>query len=202
MKKMLSYLPLAIGISASLIYIFNILEFKFSGNTITLINAIKTLRIYLYIAIISFIIYFIIRIIMTIKYRKVFNLNENDESYEPLEEIVNKENKNDIYTPNYDYVPLYNNEEKKKEVKVVKEKVKQCFNCNKEINIKDKYCPYCGSNQKEQIKIKNPVFIKIINIIEIVILILVLYFLINMLFDYKEKQDPNFKSPIKVHVTK
>ena len=39
-------------------------------------------------------------------------------------------------------------------------------------------------------------------IIEIVVLILILYFSIVMLFDYKESKDPNFKSPFNISMTK
>ena len=48
----------------------------------------------------------------------------------------------------------------------------------------------------------NPLIKSIINVLEIVILILIIYFSLNMLFDYKEKIDPNFKSPFKVSMTK
>ena len=191
MKKMLSFVPLAVGISAALIYLFNIMQLKMIGNSITLVSALTTLKIYLYISIISFIIYFIIKIIIVINYRKKTKmLMESDSTYEPFEKVI-VENKNDIYIPNHDYVPVYK-----------KEEVKECFNCKKIINKKDKYCPNCGSNQKDRIKIINPFIKNIISVIEIVILILVLYFLVNLLFDFKEKQDPTFKSPFKISMTK
>ena len=186
MKKMLTFIPLAIGISAALIYIFNVVQFQMVGSATTLLDSLTRLRMYLYIAIISFIIYFIIKVVLLVLYRRnrvsVTNEVITDNSYEPFEEA---------------------REEIKEEPKVIiKEKLKHCINCNELINKKDKYCFKCGANQKQKKKILTPFIKSIINILEIVILILVIYFLLNMLFDYKEKQDPDFRSPFKIGMTK
>ena len=79
---------------------------------------------------------------------------------------------------------------------------KYCYNCGELINYNDKYCSSCGSYQLERKKQVNPLLKNIINVLEIVILILIIYFSLNMLFDYKESKDSNFKSPFKVSMTK
>ena len=66
MKRMLTFIPLAIGISAALIYIFNVIQFQMVGSATTLLDSLTRLRMYLYIAIISFIIYFIIKVVLLI----------------------------------------------------------------------------------------------------------------------------------------
>lgn len=195
MKKMLSFVPLGIGISAALIYLFNAIQFKMIGNANTMLEALTKLRIYLYIAIIGFLIYFILKVIETIRFRK--NITKEvvyDEAYEPFEDVKAK--------------PVtYNTiEEKPVEKIIIKEPVyeetKRCCNCKRQIPVYSKYCPKCGANQEENQKIVSPFIKKLINVIEIVILILIIYFMLNMLFDFKEKQDPDFKSPFKVSVTK
>ena len=198
MKKMLTFIPLALGISAALIYLFNVLQFKMVGNAMTLLEAFTRLRLYLYIAIVCFIIYFIIKIIEIIILRKKTPVL-TDSSYEPFEKTEVKDM--DTYVPNYDYVPIYNKEDKKEE-KIIVENIVKCCNCKKKINEDNRYCPHCGANQIEKQRILSPFIKRIINVLEIVILILVIYFLLNMLFDFKEKQDPSFRSPFKVSMTK
>ena len=133
MKRMLTFVPLAVGIRAALIYIFNIIQFRMVGNAITLLDAITKLRIYLYIAIAGFVLYFLLKLFFTISERrktKVVKEVITEDAYEPFEEIK----KEDAYTPNYDYVPIYNKEEKEEKKVIIKEvvseNVKYFFNCN------------------------------------------------------------------------
>ena len=102
----------------------------------------------------------------------------------------NISNNTNLYIPNYDYVPLY----KKEKEEINEEKVDNnelsvsecyCINCGKKILNTDNYCYNCGSFQDNSKKIVNPIIKNIINIIEIVILILVIYFSLNIL-------SPNF----------
>lgn len=209
MKKMLTFVPLAIGISAALIYLFNVVQFRMLGNAVTLLDALTKLKVYLYVAIAGFVIYFIIKIFQTINLRKK-DLNDDtlDEDYEYFEEqkmepLIPMEDSYDNYTPMYEKEAMGENIIEKV---IINEPVyvenKKCCNCKKEISLNAQYCSYCGANQKENQKILNPFVKNLINVLEIVILILVIYFLFNMLFDFKEKQDPNFKSPFKVSMTK
>ncbi len=209
MKKMLTFVPLAIGISAALIYLFNVIQFRMLGSAVTLLDALTKLKVYLYVAIAGFIIYFIIKVFQAISLRKNTLNDENiDEDYEYFEE-PKKETltvKEDSYN-NYD--PMYENEsmgeniiEKVTMNEPVYVETKKCCNCKKEVGLNDQYCSNCGANQKENQRILSPFVKNLINVLEIVILILVVYFLLNMLFDFKEKQDSNFKSPFKVSMTK
>ena len=224
MKKILTFIPLGVGISAAIIYIFNVIQFRVINNSITLLQILSNLKIYLYVSIAGFILYFLIRIIDVLSTRKE-NLKEevNEEEianndYEPFEVSDNKIDTNiyNSYVPNYDYVPMYNEdnlkkEEDIKELSINEEKnveeitvtdSKYCYNCGELINYNDKYCHLCGIYQLERKKQVNPLLKNIINVLEIVILILIIYFSLNMLFDYKESKDPNFKSPFKVSMTK
>lgn len=250
MKKILTFIPLGIGISAAIIYIFNVIEFRVINNSATLLQILSNLKIYLYISIAGFVFYFLIKILSLLQNRKSNLAKENvsqnisDYSYEPFEEITtNNLNSNNLgtnsYIPNYDYVPMYNeekkgnylNEEQKKESIAIKEDVissdynntitseikneenshnlkpnnkllKFCYNCGEELYKTDSFCSYCGASQYNKRKNINPILKNIINVLEIVILILIIYFSLNMLFDYKESKDPNFKSPFKVSMTK
>ena len=250
MKKILTFIPLGVGISAAIIYIFNVIQFRVINNSATLLQILSNLKIYLYISIIGFVLYFLIKILAILQ-RKKSKVEESQEqvnydSYEPFEEIkTNNINLNDSgsnsYVPNYDYVPMYHeekkgnylNEEQKKESIAIKEDVissdynnknnitseikneenshdlkpnnkllKFCYNCGEELYKTDSYCSYCGASQYNKRKNINPILKNIINVLEIVILILIIYFSLNMLFDYKESKDPNFKSPFKVSMTK
>ena len=97
-----------------------------------------------------------------------------------------------------------------KETPVIKTEIKEviitgnkyCDNCGEKIFDTDKYCKTCGRYQENRKSGMNPLIKSIINVLEIVILILVIYFSLNMLFEYKEKIDPNFKSPFKISMTK
>lgn len=198
MKKMLTFIPLAVGISAALIYIFNIVQFRMVGNATTILDAITKLRIYLYIAIAGFVIYFLLKLFFTLTERKKTTVVKEvvtDNAYEPFEEIKVENNE-----------PVYVTEEKVPEKVIIKEvineNIKYCYNCNNILKEKDRYCGKCGADQKEKKKIISPFIKSVINVIEIVILILIIYFLLNMLFDFKEKQDPNFRSPFRVSMTK
>ena len=77
---------------------------------------------------------------------------------------------------------------------------KYCTFCGNKINAYDLYCSHCGNRQDQ--KKMSPLLKNVINVLEIVILILIIYFSLNMLFDYKESRDPSFKSPFKVSMTK
>lgn len=209
MKKMLTFVPLAIGISAALIYLFNVIQFRMLGNAVTLLDALTKLKVYLYVAIAGFVIYFIIKIFQTINLRKK-DLNDDtlDEDYEYFEEpkkepLTTMEDSYDHYTPMYEKETMDGNIIEKVIInEPVYVETKKCCNCKKEISLNAQYCSYCGANQKENQKILNPFVKNLINVLEIVILILIMYFLLSMLFDFKEKQDPNFKSPFKVSMTK
>ena len=234
MKKTLTFVPLGIGISAAIIYLFNVFRFRIINNSATLLQILNNLRIYLYISIGGFLFYFLIKILSLVSSRKNIKTEKQEEKtspqvkYKPFYVGQNKtigEDKypgQDSYVPNYGYVPMYgqNKYDKKNDVKdeILKNneakprniledsedvniKTTYCMNCGQLISNDDLYCKRCGSIQNKSIK-TNSLFKKIINVLEIVILILVLYFLINMLFDYKEKSDPNFKSPLKINVTK
>ena len=63
MKKILTFIPLGVGISAAIIYIFNVIQFRVINNSITLLQILSNLKIYLYVSITGFILYFLIRII-------------------------------------------------------------------------------------------------------------------------------------------
>ncbi len=209
MKKMLTFVPLAIGISAALIYLFNVIQFRMLGNAVTLLDALNSLKVYLYVSIAGFVIYFIIKIFQVINLRKkALNDDNIDEDYEYFEE-QNKESIDTAKDSYNNYTPIYEKETMGENIidKViinnpVNVETKKCCNCKKEIDLNDQYCSSCGANQKENEKILSPFVKNLINVLEIVILILVIYFLLNMLFDFKEKQDPNFKSPFKVSMTK
>lgn len=235
MKKVLTFIPLGIGISAAIIYVFNILSFRAINNTIAMNQILLNLRLYLYVSIVGFLVYGLIKIINIFSIKKKNNINYVEKAEEPKIVQENKVEDN-TYVPNYDYVPLYkpenNNDEyisvkkddniislemnnkkeidayepleirEKEEIKVSLFK-KYCTNCGNEIdNSNDSYCAYCGESLKEKKKGINPFIKNVINVLEIVILILIIYFSLNMLFNYKEKIDSNFKSPFKVQMTK
>jgi len=243
MKKTLTFIPLGIGISAAIIYIFNVIQFRVINNSSTLIQILANLKVYLYVSIAGFVCYFLIKILnaMTNK-SKAIEVTDNkeidneiitDNAYEPFENIdstkVNdKENlnaTNNVYVPNYDYVPIYHEDsdivnlnnienintisEEDEMISEPKEKLKKviygnsyCYNCGEKINDTDSYCSSCGAYQKNRKNKINPVLKSVIDVLEIVILILIIYFSLNMLFDYKESKDPNFTSPFKVSMTK
>lgn len=178
MKKLLTFIPLGIGISSAIIYVINVLNYKAVNNSIATIQILSNLRIYLYISIIGFLFYFIIRILFALEHKKDNSYNE--------QKIVIKEK------------PIIKTEVKE----VIITGNKYCDYCGEKIFDTDKYCKNCGKYQVGRKKGINPIFRNIINVLEIVILILIIYFSLNMLFEYKEKIDPNFKSPFNISMTK
>lgn len=213
MKKNLSFIPLGIGISAAIIYLFNVFRFRIISNSATLLQILSSLKIYLYISIGGFVFYFLIKIIFILNNKdnniedEVYNNTYKSLSSSKLYKSVESNNypTYNLYEPNYDYVPLYNENKYDKKQTINEEFEKEnnniiyCNNCGENVSDSDVYCKRCGRLLKSN---RNSLFKKIINLLEIIILILIIYFLLNMLFDYKEKQDPNFKSPFNVAITK
>ncbi len=223
MKKILTFIPLGVGISAAIIYILNIINFRIINNSTSMLKILYNLRIYLYVSIFGFIIYFFIRVLSLVnKKEKTISSNsvEQNISYKKDDSLLENNantstvNNSNIYIPNYDYVPLYNKEKsneynnssKKEKEEIVDESVvkssEYCIKCGSKILNTDKYCYNCGTFQDRSKKMVNPIIKKIINIIEILILILIVYFSLNILFNYKEKVDNNFKSPFKINMTR
>lgn len=223
MKKILTFIPLGVGISAAIIYILNIINFRIINNSTSMLKILYNLRIYLYVSIFGFIIYFFIRVLSLInKKEKTISSNsvEQNISYKKDDSLLENNantstvNNSNIYIPNYDYVPLYNKEKsnennnssKEEKEEIVDESAvkssEYCIKCGSKILNTDKYCYNCGTFQDRSKKMVNPIIKKIINIIEILILILIVYFSLNILFNYKEKVDNNFKSPFKINMTR
>lgn len=175
MKKILTFIPLGIGISSALIYLINVIRFRIISNSSTMLEILGNLKIYLYISITSFIVYFMIRIFYLLKEKPKVIVEEKE--VEP-KEIIKTEIKEVIVLGN-----------------------KYCDNCGEKIFDTDAYCKTCGSYQKDKKSGLSPFIKNVIYVIKIVILILILYFLVNMMFEFKEKQDPNFKSPFKLEIT-
>ena len=131
MKKTLTFVPLGIGISAAIIYLFNVFRFRIINNSATLLQILNNLRIYLYISIGGFLFYFLIKILSFVSSRKNAKPEEQEEKtarqvkYKPFYVGQNKtigEDKypgQDSYVPNYDYVPMYgqNKYDKKNDTK-------------------------------------------------------------------------------------
>lgn len=194
MKKLLRFIPLGIGISALILYIFNVVNYRIINNAATMLQILTGLRTYLFISIGGFLIYFFIRVI------EFMNNKTYDEKTDAIVEekpIIKKEEK----IIEEEKVPI-----KTVEKEVIKEVVltgdKYCSNCGEKIFSSDTYCRRCGSYQLDKKSGKKPIIRNIINVIEIVVLILILYFMLNILFEYKEKKDPSFTSPFKVEITK
>lgn len=213
MKKILTFIPLGVGISAAIIYILNLISFRVIGNSMALMEYLSNLKIYLYISIIGFLAYFFIKVLYYIKENQHYKNNEVYEvpaedkraaittsevkTYEPLEFKIDDQKKEQTLFDDH----LITKKEENKDNYIGNRFHKYCYNCGEELFNSDKYCNNCGANQYTRRK-NNSFVRKIINIIEIIILLLIIYFSINMLFDYKEKTDPNFKSPFKVSMTK
>lgn len=223
MKKILTFIPLGVGISAAIIYILNIINFRIINNSTSMLKILYNLRIYLYVSIFGFIIYFFIRVLSLVnKKEKTISSNsvEQNISFKKDDSLLENNantstvNNSNIYIPNYDYVPLYNKEKsnennnssKEEKEEIVDESAvkssEYCIKCGSKILNTDKYCYNCGTFQDRSKKTINPIIKKIINIIEILILILIVYFSLNILFNYKEKVDNNFKSPFKINMTR
>ena len=223
MKKILTFIPLGVGISAAIIYILNLINFRIINNSTSMLKILYNLRIYLYVSIFGFIIYFFIRVLSLVnKKEKTISSNsvEQNISFKKDDSLLENNantstvNNSNIYIPNYDYVPLYNKEKsnennnssKEEKEEIVDESAvkssEYCIKCGSKILNTDKYCYNCGTFQDRSKKMVNPIIKKIINIIEILILILIVYFSLNILFNYKEKVDNNFKSPFKINMTR
>ena len=189
MKKILTFIPLGIGISAAILYIFSLLMYRLSGNTTNMLQVLSSVKIYLYISILGFVVYAILKVINYIKNK---DKKEELKAYEPLEFDKKEEPlpvKESVVVP---------------KISVKEEKDysnKYCSYCGNLISKSNRYCNYCGKSQEFKSSI-NPVLRKLINVVEIIILLLIIYFLVNILFEYKEKTDPNFKSPFSVSMTK
>jgi len=125
------------------------------------------------------------------------NEEQKKESIAIKEDVISSDynNKNNITSE-------IKNEENSHDLKPNNKLLKFCYKCGEELYKTDSYCSYCGASQYNKGKNINPILKNIINVLEIVILILIIYFSLNMLFDYKESKDPNFKSPFKVSMTK
>lgn len=182
MRKLLTFIPLGIGISAAIIYVFNIIQFRVINNSATLIQILSNLKIYLYISIAGFLTYFFVKLILLLNDKKDYEVTYDDDE-EDIKELHATMTE-----------PIVK--------KVIIKGDKYCTNCGENIFDTDIYCKSCGTYQKDKKTGISKLIRNIINIIEIVILILVLYFSVNMLFEYKEKQDPNFKSPLKIDMVK
>lgn len=217
MKKALTFIPLGIGISGAIIYIFNIINFRVINNGAAMLQILSTLRVYLYVSVAGFLVYAFVKALSYFDNRHVNYQKEVKE--EPLStpntDMINEIDDANVntYVPNYDYVPMYQKEVREEPVKEIVSESKQepeleyeytyCINCGEKILDTDKYCSNCGKYQDEHKQsILTPLIKNIINVLEIVILILLIYFLLNMLFDYKASIDSNFTSPFKIEMTK
>ena len=90
MKKLLRFIPLGIGISALILYIFNVVNYRIINNAATMLQILTGLRTYLYISIGGFLIYFFIRVI------EFMNSKTYDEKTDAIVEekpIIKKEEK-------------------------------------------------------------------------------------------------------------
>ncbi len=189
MKKIIRFIPLAIGFGALFLYIYSRFTFKYIGNTAMMASILYNMRIYLYITIIAFLAYAFIYLFefLTRDKNKIKDSKEDiiEESYN-IEDVVIDEKLEDKIEDQVDMV--------------LERKYKYCNRCNSLIDIDSKYCKTCG---KEQIKNKFISIIKkIINFIEILILFILVVISVLLVFDYKEKTDPKFESPIKFNLTK
>lgn len=242
MKKIFTFIPLGVGISSAIIYVFNVLQFRVINSSVTLLQILSNLKVYLYVSIAGFLVYFLIKLFDVLSVRKNSDSKEetslDTDEFEPFEPVTNNEQNEannfaieekdadikKLYVPNYDYVPMYQENQKKidemeydtkvtesnpvtaseeiPEEKVTLTRNSYCYNCGENIYSSDSYCSSCGAYQGKRKNKINPVLKSIINLLEIVILILIIYFSLNMLFDYKESRDPNFTSPFKVSMTK
>lgn len=195
LKKTLTFIPLGIAISAAIIYLLNVFNYRVTNNSLTTLQILSNLRVYLYISVSFFVLYFLIKVLFALTNKKSNQIKTEEQAYEPFEvKKVKKEIHKEEVKPQVKTVPVIK--------EVIVSGNKYCSNCGEKIFDTDTYCKNCGSYQKDKKSGLNPVLKNVINVLEIVILILVLYFLINLLFEYKEKNDPNFKSPFKVSMTK
>lgn len=178
MKKLLTFIPLAIGIGAGIIYLFNVINFRIINDATSMSLILSNLKNYLYISIAGFLTYFFIRLL--------FALETNKKTVITEEKVIIKE------------TPVIKTEVKE----VVLIGNKYCSNCGEKIFDTDTYCKACGTYQKDVKSGISKTLRKIINILQTILLILILVFVVVMIFDYKESKDPNFKSPFNISVTK
>lgn len=251
MKKILTFIPLGIGISATIIYVINIIRFRVINNAATLMQILSNLKVYLYVAIGGFVTYFFIKVLMSLNDKhKFIEVVEEDDEFEGEPEVTKSQDnygeaQNMVYNQpnpvNYGYNEPYNYNPNMPNMydasnfnaggypsfnasdsinsnqtqgnsstayesilnkEVTASKDKYCFKCGSKVSDKDFYCRACGTYQKKDKQKLSPLLRKIINVLEIVILLLVIYFSLNMLFEYKESKDPNFTSPFKLSMTK
>ena len=87
MKKLLTFIPLGIGISSAIIYVFNVISFKAINNTIAMSNILYNLKAYLYISVAGFVLYGLIKLIFFINERNTSNNISCDVAYKKEEFI-------------------------------------------------------------------------------------------------------------------
>ena len=108
MKKILTFIPLGVGISAAIIYILNIIQFKIINNGTALLQILSSLKIYLFISIGGFGLYFFIKVLdLLINKNKVENEDFSSNEYEPFENNNNAKalsNENTLNIINVIYV--------------------------------------------------------------------------------------------------
>lgn len=190
MKKTLTFIPLAIAIGAGIIYLFNVINFRIINDAASMSLILTNMRIYLYISIIGFIVYFLIRLLLALEAKKSNDITE--------EKVIIKE------------VPTIEEKIIIKETPVIKTEVKEvvllgnkyCSKCGEKIFDTDTYCKACGSYQKDTKSGISKILRKIINVLQTILLVLIFIFIIIMIFDYKESKDTNFKSPFNISLTK
>lgn len=191
MKKMLTFIPLAVGIGAGIIYLFNVINFRIINDAASMSLILSNMKIYLYISIAGFLAYFFIRILIL--------LDANKKTVVTEEKVIIKE----VQVPSEEKVII-------KETPVIKTEVKEvmllgnkyCSKCGEKIFDTDIYCKACGSYQQGSKSGFSKTIRKIISVLQTILLILILIFAVIMIFDYKEKNDPNFESPFKISLTK
>lgn len=227
MKKILTFIPLGIGISSAFLYLYNIVYFRVINNAATLSLILSNIRVYLYVSIAGFVIYFLIKLLDVLTMRlkilpvqtksegepKVYsddfefnNTYNDEESPISLNELDNNSVNDEIIESQLKLLSS-NEKESIKEIKeeqipvekiVIKDNT-YCYKCGSLVEEDDLYCKSCGTLLRKN---KHTLLKDIINVIEIVILLLIIYFSLSMLFDYKESIDSNFTSPFKISMTK
>ena len=85
MRKILTFIPLGIGISAMIIYLLNVFNYRIINNPIAMSQILYNLRVYLYISIGGFILYFIIKGILSFSINKDKAKEISETDYEPFE---------------------------------------------------------------------------------------------------------------------
>ena len=95
MKKILTFIPLGVGISAAIIYILNVIQFKIINNGTTLLQILMTLKIYLFISIGGFALYFFIKV-----------LDSLTKSSQRVSSVPTKKNKKILYQMNMNHLKI------------------------------------------------------------------------------------------------